>query len=395
MKTIHRYIFKECFYYFLVTLLIFTSLLLSARILKFTNLIVNKGVELNQILIVFISIIPTFMEIAIPISIMLGVMIGISRLSGDSEVIVLRASGVTLNELLKPVIFLGILTTMICFAISIYLRPWGFRTLSKSLYSIARSSTSSSLNSGVFNKLGKLTIYTSNINHQTGTMDNIIIDDQRSDLNRTINIAPKGAIYSNDKTQTISFILDNGTIYEYQKEDFAITNYLKNSINVSSNELYNPEANKQEIKNKELRLKEINNKEEYISKQDWGIKEKNKLLTSLSIEKHRRFAIPFSALLLAILGLPLGIVQPRTQRTWGASLSILLGISSFIIYFSLFSVGNALAEAKTLPTYIALWIPNLLTVFAVFFIYKKLSTEKWNSVSDGLTNFVNIFRSNK
>ena len=83
MKIISNYIFKEIFIYFSICLVTFTSLILTTRILKFTNLIVNKGVDILQVAKVFLAIIPTFLEIALPLSVLLGVMLAFARLSGD------------------------------------------------------------------------------------------------------------------------------------------------------------------------------------------------------------------------------------------------------------------------------------------------------------------------
>lgn len=69
MKILTRYILKETLTYFGVSLLVFTGLLLTGKVLRLTNLIVNRGVSFSEIGTVIVAIIPTFLEIAIPMAI--------------------------------------------------------------------------------------------------------------------------------------------------------------------------------------------------------------------------------------------------------------------------------------------------------------------------------------
>ena len=80
MKILSRYVLKEIASFFAISLLTFTGLLLTIRMLRLTSLIVNRGVEIGQIATVFLAIIPTFLEIALPMSTLLGVMLAFARL---------------------------------------------------------------------------------------------------------------------------------------------------------------------------------------------------------------------------------------------------------------------------------------------------------------------------
>ena len=105
---------KEILLFSFISVFAFTGLLLTLRMLKFASLIVNKGVEVSQIATVFVSIIPTFLEIAIPLAALLGVMLAFARLSGDSEIIVMRASGISFTQFLGPVLLFGIVAALLC-----------------------------------------------------------------------------------------------------------------------------------------------------------------------------------------------------------------------------------------------------------------------------------------
>ncbi|MEZ4753352.1 MAG: LptF/LptG family permease [Bdellovibrionota bacterium] len=128
---------------------------------------------MSQIGMVFISLLPTFLEIAIPMAMLLGVMLAFARLSGDSELIVIRASGISLHKLIVAVACFGAIGTAASLYVSMTLRPWGFQTLSQTLFEIAKSKSTSGLTEGIFNELGKLTLYADSIDYATGDLKKV------------------------------------------------------------------------------------------------------------------------------------------------------------------------------------------------------------------------------
>jgi lipopolysaccharide export system permease protein len=80
-------------------------------------------------------------------------------------------------------------------------------------------------------------------------------------------------------------------------------------------------------------------------------------------------------------------MSPRTQRAWGAGFAAVLGLLAFIVYYSIFSVGLALADKGSIPIAVALWTPNLLTLILASVVLYKLGTEQWSSVSEGIQSY--------
>jgi lipopolysaccharide export system permease protein len=422
VRILTRYIFKESATYFCLTLLVFTSVLLTVRILKFTNLIVNKGVEVSQIGMVFLSVIPTFLEIAVPMAVLLGIMMAFARLSGDSEIIVLRSSGVSLNELIKPIFVFGVVVSFISLFISLELRPWGYRQLSRTLFEIARTKSTAGLDAGIFNKLGHLTLYAENISHHTGELEYVLIDDKRDQSRRRIIISESGKIVSDEKRQTISIHLYDGVIHETQKDKYMTTKFETNSIIMHPDEIYNPDATEGQRRNRERNLVELNrllwvnrsiiskkrtgaSASEALSPQEQAVEQAEGLphlsisqqlqklrreMSKLQIEKGRRFSMPFAALLLALIAMPLGIQPPRAQKSWGVTLSIVLGLIVFIFYYALLSVGIALAERGTWNAYLGLWIPNAAIGIITVYALRKMGSEKWQSIAHALEHVMNF-----
>ena len=389
------------------------------RMLRFASLVVNKGVEFSQIATVFLAIIPTFLEIAIPLATLLGIMLAFARMSGDSEIVVMRASGVSLHQLFRPVLIFGVVATLVSLFVSLQISPWGFQVLSRSFFEIARSKSSAGLDEGVFNKMGDLTLYAEKIDHQTGKLHNVLIDDKREKGNRRIVTAIEGALLPDEAHRHIILDLGNGIIHEVLTGKYVMTDFITTTIVLDPDEMYGSD-DKSDKSGREMGLSELHAEiarfkamlqptasaesavygpapkptPNVVNESTVKIltpPEIRKKIGKLQTEATRRFSMPFAAFILALLAMPLGVQPPRTQRAWGVGLSGLLGMFVFIFYYGLLSIGIMLGERGSLNPMIGLWLPNLLCLgVGIFFTY-KINSEQWQSIAhgfEGLTNFV-------
>lgn len=390
MRILSRYIFREILSYFFICLITFTALILTARSIKLAHLIVNKGVDIAQVAKVFIAIVPTFLEFALPMSVLLGVMLAFARLSGDSEIIVIRASGIKLTTLLKPVIIFGFLVSIFAFYLSFELRPLGYKTVNQTLFDIARSKSIAGISAGFFNPLGKLTIYAEEIDYDTGAMKRVMINDRR-ESNKVV-FAKTGQISGDNQKQELSIDLFDGSLHEKPEEQYELTRFTRNTIILSTADIYGDVSLVEDKRGRELNLGELNN---HITKLRNELASEESLLKykRFLIEKAGRFALPWACFLMALFAVPLGIQPPRTQKTWGASLSLALGLSAFILYFGALTIGMTLAENGAIAPVVGVWIPNIFLILAAGYTIRKTTSEAWQSPVDGIEYVVrSIFR---
>lgn len=414
-----RYVASEVTIFFIGCLLAFIGILLAVNLLKFASLIVTKGVAFSQILMVFASLIPTFLEISVPMSTLLGVMLAFARLSGDSELIVIRASGISLFWLIFPVSVFGVIVTALSLYVSFVGRPWGYDTLNQTLYSIASDSTTAGIDEGVFSKLGDMTLYAEKLDHQTGNMQHVMLDDRRDAEDRKIIFAHTGSINSDQKTKQLYISLENGEIHQEESGKYAVTHFQKNLSVIDSSELFEKDQNRKGKLLSAMSLEELNIlKLEYeklklriitgevidlnlvnipygqtLSKEQLTIREISKRLNRIVLEGGRRLSMPFAALVLSLIGMSLGIQPPRTQRTFGAGLAAIFGIAVFVIYYGVLSIGIALAEGSVITPLIALWLPNIVVLLIGGTALNKLGKENWQSITEALElNIMYIYR---
>lgn len=407
MKRIHSYIIKEILLFFTISLLTFTGILLTLRMLKFATLVIDRGVALSQIIAVFISLVPTFLEIAVPLACLLGILLALARLSGDSEIIVMKASGISIFQIAYPVVLFGLAVSLSGVAISHYLKPWGHKHLAEALFEIARSRSTSGLEQGIFNKLGNLTLYAEGISHSDGGLNKVLIDDRRNAAQKKVVVSRSGQILSDEENRQIILLLKQGVIHEIIDGKYFYTNFEDNELSLNPDELFEQSSylsgrNVAEMTGPELRermdylerLLPITSEDEVLDVDRYLLPIPKsvfaesttraalvKRIRRTEIEQAQRWSLPFASLVLALLAVPLGIQPPRAHRSWGAGLSVSLGLLVFVLYYGLFSVGIVAAQNGTLPAYACVWLPNVAVLILGAALLNKTGSEQWSSVA--------------
>lgn len=112
---INRYIFKELFPIFFVSVIFFLFLFLMARMLYIVNLVMNYNLSLKAVMMIIVLTLPSFLTYILPLSVMMSILLTTLRFAGDNEILALKTSGLSLYQLLPPVLtfcILGVLITM-------------------------------------------------------------------------------------------------------------------------------------------------------------------------------------------------------------------------------------------------------------------------------------------
>ena len=406
MRIITRYILFECLLFFGLSLFVFTGILLTVQMLKFSDLIINRGVRLDQIAMVFLSITPTFMELAIPMSALLGVMLAFARLSGDSEIVVLRSSGVSIYQMVMPVFFFALSLAIIGMEVSTQLKPWGYKTLAEALFDIAKSRSTAGLEEGVFNKLGDLTLYGQTVDYASGDLKGVMVDDRRDDKDRKVIFARTGSIVSDTAAKTITIKLNDGSMHEQVEGKYAITHFITNNVVMNPDELYGVQADKEQTPRslyipeileqipqydqyeKEARALEAANPNPdgapILFTQPSGVKSTHqdilKRTRRLRLEYQMRFSMPYAAFILALTAMPLGIQPPRTHKTWGPTVAFSLGLLVFLVYFATLSFAMTLVDSGKMAPGLAAWLPNFVVTAAAAWMIAAVASERIQSI---------------
>lgn len=383
---LYRYISKEVAVPFLIALGVFTALLFLAKSMKLLELVVSRDISIFSILKIFALIIPQFLELAFPMAFLLGLILAFGRLSGDSELIVMRASGINLRQVIRPVVACALIVFVFSLTISLSVRPWANTELGRTLFQLAKQRLSSGLVAGVFNDLGAMTIYAGKVDEGGGRLTDVLIADRRDVKQQRVFIAKYGQIFSNEASRTLNLKLYNGSIHEGRQKDYNITSFDSNSVTISEAELLNEEGSRDDRKANEMSFPELRKSIKKLRQEKGGQPDKrlDRMLGRQLVEMHRRFALPFSCLAVGLIGVVLGIQPSRGGKSWGLALNLTVGILVITLYYFAMAFSTAMAEQLVLPAWFIMWVPNLIFAVLAYYLYRKMESEQWMAVSQTL-----------
>ncbi|MEW6376985.1 MAG: LPS export ABC transporter permease LptF [Thermodesulfobacteriota bacterium] len=349
-KTTYLYILKEILPIFLIGLMTFTIILLMDKILRLIELIVNRDGSLTNILMLFIFISPSFLVFTIPVAVLLGTLLTLGRLSGDSEIVAFKASGISLYQLFLPISIFSVLACLLTSFLVFYGLPWGNMGFKATLYLIAQSKANIEIKERVFNDVfDGLVVYVDKVPVQGKRLEGILIYDERDKEKFNTIFAREGFLVNNPESQEVILRLSHGDIHRFEPRTnvFQKVKFDTYDLKLELAKAYIAMGKK--LKEHEMSIDEIKEKIDNMEKK--GID-----TTPQQVELHKRYAIPFACIVFGLLGVPLGIQPRRSGKSYGFVFSILILLAYYISLIAF----EILAMRKTIPPFLAGWAPNFL-----------------------------------
>jgi lipopolysaccharide export system permease protein len=364
-KTTTLYILKEILPIFFIGLMTFTIILLMDKILKLIELIVNRGGSLSNVLMLFLFISPSFLIITIPVAVLLGTLLTFGRLSSDSEITAFKASGMSLYQLFLPVSIFALATFLLTSLLVFYGLPWGNKGFKATLYQLAQSKADIEIKERVFNDaFNNLVVYVDRVPLQGTHMEGILIYDQREKGTSNTIIAKEGFLINNRESQEIILRLRHGDIQRLEPEAHTFQKIKFDTYDLKLELAKTFAAIEKKLKDREMSIVDIREKIGEIKKRGGDT-------TSYEVELHERYAIPFTCVVFALIGVPLGIQPHRSGRSYGFILSILI----LLAYYVSLTASEMLAVRKIIPAFSAGWAPNILFSGLGIYLLVKAASE--------------------
>jgi lipopolysaccharide export system permease protein len=216
-----RYILRQLL---LATLVVAGSLTCVAWLtqsLRFVEMIINRGLSGPLFVYFTMLLLPTFLAFILPVALFAAIVFTYNRLTSDSELIVLRAAGVSNLALARPALVLGGVVTILAYGLALYAIPTSFRAFKDLQFRLRHSYSAFVLYEGVFNVLMKgVTVYVRS-RTSDGQLFGIIVHDSRDPARSTTMMAERGAIVAGEQGPRV--VLVNGNRQEQRAEDGAVS----------------------------------------------------------------------------------------------------------------------------------------------------------------------------
>jgi len=363
---IERYIFREVGLPTLISLAIFTFVLMGGRLLRLAKLIIGKGIPASEVLGLLATLLPVFFLITLPLALLLGVLLGFSRLSADSEVVALKSAGISLFRMSRPVFALASMVLLCTAWLSLQAVPQAHKEFRDRLFQIARNRASLGLVPQVFNNdFPGVVLFTRDLDDQQDLMKGVFISDQRLDRSPATIFAREGRIVSDQERHTITLRLKDGDIHRRPTQEKAETYQI---IHFATYDLQLKFDQDEEIqgarKPSEMSLAEL--------RTGGTAAEEPRRRLELRTEFQQRFIHSFSPLLFALIAVPLGIRSHRSGRGAGFSIGLLV----FLLYRMFLSFSETLVIEQHWPLLPTLWSPSLLFLLIGILLLRSAAYER-------------------
>ncbi|MFC1704624.1 LptF/LptG family permease, partial [Candidatus Omnitrophota bacterium] len=113
MRILRNYILRETTGPFLFALATLTSMLLLGNLIQLAEMVINKGVDLTSVSMLFFYLVPALLPYTVPVSCLAGVLLAFSRLSSDNEIIAIKASGLNIIKVILPLLIVGVIMSLV------------------------------------------------------------------------------------------------------------------------------------------------------------------------------------------------------------------------------------------------------------------------------------------
>ncbi len=353
-RQIDRYLIREIAAPTAVAFLAYTGFMLLRGVVLFSDLLFQSGDPLAETLRVLAFSLPHIVVLTLPISFLLGLLVAFGRLSADSEVIALRASGVDIMRLYRPVAALALVVTVLTALLIFEAVPRGNRLLTEMRLRLLTFAVAQRISPGVFSpELAGKSIYVENADADRRSLTGLFVVDRSAEADgERLTVAPRGQLEIDEEEGRLWLRLDDAASHHVGADprqydvSFSTVRYLLQETGGVKEGLAN------RSREKLLREKRLG---ELLETARTGARTEVERRLAW-VEIHKKFALPAAALIFGLVGLPLGLVTRRGGRAAGFAVSVVIVLA----YYVLLAIGEARAIDGHLSPAVAMWLPDIL-----------------------------------
>ena len=372
MRIFTRYILREVTSYALLGGALFTFVLFMRDLGRILELVVRESATLGQVVLVFAYTLPSAITYTIPMAVLVGILLGLSRLASDSEITAMRASGMGALSFVRIVSIVAAAALGLGLFNSLYLAPRAAAGLLRLGDELKSSQASFEVQPRVFyENFRNYVLYIQDVQPAAGAAlwHHVFVADLTDPATPHITTAERAIVVNGTPgtpdAQTIRLHLIDGGQHETSATNpnqYNITTFASTDLPIETEAQADAHLGRLDTPILALPLQELWTRSNLSSVPA-------NLARSYRIEFHKRFSYPFACLVLMLVGVPLGLSSKRGGKSTGFVLTILL----VFVYYFLSSVGVAFAKNGRLSPFLGVWGANLIFAFAGSILLYQMS----------------------
>jgi LPS export ABC transporter permease LptG/LPS export ABC transporter permease LptF len=385
MRLLSRYIFREIVSSALLGVALFTFVLFLQKADRLFEQMVRASMTVTNVGYLFLLVLPPALPFTIPLGVLVGTLIGLSRMSSDNEIVAMRAGGIPSRAVIAPVLAFGLLATLVAGAASTWLTPLSVRETYRVINRMLAAQLTAEIQPRVFQEqFPNMVLYVGDVIAGTQVRwRNVFMADltppgerpgggheDKSDLPR-ITVAREAVAVPDAPNNRIQLSLRDSNTVEVGRDP---VNYFKTG-SPRGDQILQAAAPMQVTAKK------------YVEMDMGPLWRETGESVEAAIEFHQRLALPMACFLLAVLAIPLGV---STRKAGKAAAFVVTVALAFVYYMGLITL-NGLARQGTLPAALAVWLPNIvfgLTGLVLLLRLERPGERDWAVVLKRAGNFI-------
>ncbi|MBY0494275.1 MAG: LPS export ABC transporter permease LptF [Cyanobacteria bacterium] len=358
-RIIDRYVIREVIPPFLLALLVFTFILIIPFIIDLAEQMIAKGVPAGTILQLTVTLLPQALALTIPMALLIGLLVGLGRLSADREFVVMMACGISPYRLLHPILVFSVVCWGLTSWVMLKAMPDSNQRFREISTEIAMNRAEGEVRPRVFfEDFPNVVLYVQEVPKNGQGWLGVLAADTSNPSTPVIFLAKRGRMVVDRQARTIEMVLEEGTRHRTKLEDPSAYELLKFDRTILS---LNPESvfprTGPARGDRELRIEELQARAAELQIQ--GISPHRPIM-----EIHKKFSVPVACFVFALLGLALG----ASNRKDGKLAAFVLGIAVIFAYYVIMFTAEALTKGFWIPAWLSMWLPNLILGAAGVFL---------------------------
>ena len=349
MRILDRYIVREVIRHAFLGLVVFTFVFFVPQLVRLTALVVRHTGSGAQIAKLFLAIFPGVFAFTLPMAVLIGVLLGLGRMSADSEIIALTALGIGRRRILVPVGVLATAGAALTMIMTLWLGPLSLRALRNLETELVTSQLNFAVQPRVFEEqFPRTVLYVNDVSASGTHWRGVFMAETGGENGSRVTLAENAIVIADPKQGKLELHLQGGSTHDFDRSDpnhYSVTAFGQSDIPIEVTGLAPTQV--REVKNDERSLAEL-------------ARETGLNWREARVELHRRFAFPAACFAFALIAVPIGAQPRRGGRAAGSLIAVLL----IAAYYLALIIGSGLARSGSLPPAVGLWMANLLLIAA-------------------------------
>jgi lipopolysaccharide export system permease protein len=369
MRLLDKYIGREVASHSILGLAVFTFVFFVPQLVRLMDLVVRHSGGIGTVALLFLCSLAPVLAFTIPMAVLVGVLIGLGRLSADSEIVAIHASGISMRRLLVPIGFVAASCAVVTLALTFWLIPLSWRTLAKLEQKLLSSQAPFAVQPRVFDeRFPHFVLYVQDVEAAATRWRGVFLaSSAQATATSNLTLAQDAQVVASTDRHEIELHLGPGSTHDYdphEPDHYSVTTFGQSDIPI-------------DVSTTASTTKSVafSDAEKSIS----GLLSDNgPNWREARVEFHRRIAFPAACLIFALLGVPVGVRPRRGGRAAGLVLTLVL-IGG---YYFLFVTGAHMAQQGSIAPWAGIWGANIVAAIVGFFFLRRIENiRKPNRIS--------------